>query len=65
MNNIYDKVFTWPKCNNKTLYPVNGNEDIIGVGYHEICICDECAAELYSEPQYDNTVKFIEIEEDL
>ena len=63
MNNIHDKVFTCPKCHNKTLYPINGNENIVGIGYHEICICDECAAELCSEPQYDNTVKFVEITE--
>lgn len=63
MNNIYDKVFTCPKCTNKTLYPVNGNENVVGIGYHEICICDECAAELWSEPQYDNTVKFVDIPE--
>ena len=63
MNNIHDKVFTCPKCNNKTLYPINGNEDIVGIGYHEICVCDECAAELWTETQYDNTVKFVEITE--
>ena len=63
MNNIHDKVFTCPKCHNKSLYPINGNKDIVGIGYHEICICDECAAELWSEPQYDNTVKFVEITE--
>ena len=45
MNNIHDKVFACPKCTNKTLYPVNGNEDIVGIGYHKLCICDECGAE--------------------
>lgn len=64
MNNIHDKIFTYPKCTNKTLYPVNGNRDIIGIGYHEVCICDECASELWSEPQYDNTVKFVDISEE-
>lgn len=64
MNNIHDKVFTCPKCTNKTLYPVDGNENIIGIGYHDLCICEECAAELYSEPQYDNTVKFADINEE-
>lgn len=62
-NNIHDNVFICPKCGNKTLYPVY-LEDIaliIGIGYHDLCICDECGAELYSEPQYDNTVKFVEI----
>lgn len=27
MNNIHDKVFTCPKCGNRTLYPLNWNED--------------------------------------
>lgn len=58
MNNIHDRVFTCPKCTNQTLYPVNG------IGYHEICICEECAVEFWTEPQYDNTVKFIDIPED-
>ena len=31
VNNIHDKVFTCPKCTNKTLYPVNGNNDIVGI----------------------------------
>lgn len=64
-NNIHDKVFICPKCGSRTLYPVlNGEEDIvslIGIGYHDVCICDECGAELWSEPQYDNTVEFVEI----
>lgn len=64
MNNIHDKVFICPKCTNQTLYPVNGNKDVSGIGYHEICICEECAAEFWTEPQYDNTVKFIDIPED-
>ena len=64
MNNIHDKVFTCPKCANKTLYPVNENKDITGIGYHEVCICEECDAELLSEPQYDNIVKFVDIEEE-
>ena len=63
-NNIHDKVFTCPKCQNDTLIPVNGNEAVVGIGYHDLCICDECAVELYSEPQYDNTVKFVELEEE-
>lgn len=64
MNNIHDKVFICPKCGNKTLYPVNGNKDIIGIGYHEVCICGECAAELLAEPQFDYSVKFIDIPEE-
>jgi uncharacterized protein with PIN domain len=64
MNNIHDKVFTCPKCTNKTLYPVNGNKDVVGIEYHDICVCDECGAELWSEQQYDNTVKFVDIPEE-
>lgn len=63
-NNIHDKVFICTKCTNKTLYPVNGNENTVGIGYHEVCVCDECGTELLSEPQYDNSVKFIDVPED-
>ena len=63
-NNVHNKVFTCPKCANKTLYSVDGNEDIIGIGYHDLCICDECGAELYSEPQFDFSVKFVELDEE-
>lgn len=31
-NNIHDKVFTCPKCTNNTLIPVNGNNDVTGIG---------------------------------
>lgn len=61
MNSIHDKVFTCPKCTNKTLYSANDTEDIIGIGYHEVYICNECGAELFSEPQYDFSVKFVDI----
>ena len=57
MSNVHDKVFVCPKCGNKTLYPINGNKDIIGIG-------EECAAELWSEPQFDNSVKFVDIPEE-
>ena len=60
--NVDDKVFTCPIFFNITLVPVDGNESVIGIGYHDICICEECAAELYTEPQYDFTVQFVEIE---
>lgn len=63
-NNIHDKIFMCPKCGNKTLVPVDGNEDITGIGYHDLCICEECAAELYSEPQVDYTVVFVELDEE-
>lgn len=64
MNNVHDKVFTCPKCSNRMLYPTNDNEDILGIGYREVCICDECGAELLSEPQYDGTVKFVNISDE-
>lgn len=63
-NNIHDKVFICPKCRNKTLVPVDGNNDRLGIGYHDLCICEECAAELYSEPQFDFTVKFVKLDEE-
>ena len=63
-NNIHDSVFVCPKCRNRTLYPVPTDtddiRDIIGIGYHDLCICEECGAELLAEPQSDNTVKFVE-----
>lgn len=60
MNNIHDKIFTCPKCGNKTLVPVNGNNSTVGIDYHELCVCEECGAELYTEPQSDLTVLFVE-----
>lgn len=60
MNKMRNKVFTCPKCKNKSLYPVNTN----GIDYHDIFICGECAAELWSEPQFDGTVKFVVIKEE-
>ena len=59
-NYIKDKVFACPKCGNVALVPVEENPNTIGIDYHDLCICEECAAELYAEPQYDNTVKFVE-----
>lgn len=58
MSNIHDKVFTCPICTSKELYPINGNEDVTGIGYHDICVCDECGAELYALPQVDYSVSF-------
>lgn len=62
-NNIHDKVFTCPKCHNKALVPVE-EPGVIGIGYHDLCICEECAAELLAEPQFDFTVKFVEQEDE-
>lgn len=63
MNNIHDKVFTCPKCYNETLVPVE-EPGVVGIDYHDLCICEECGAELLAEPQFDFTVKFVEPEEE-
>ena len=63
-NNIHDKVFDCPKCTNRTLVPVEYDK-LLGIGYGDICICEECAAELKARPNYDGTVDFEKIEEDL
>ena len=52
------KYYTCPKCGNKTLCSTENEID-----FHTLCICEECAAELYSEPQYDGSVKFIGLSE--
>jgi ribosomal protein L37AE/L43A len=71
INKIHDKVFTCPKCHNKTLYCIefynedaNKAREVLGIGYGDICICDECGAELKAEPTYEGYVKFKEIKED-
>lgn len=61
-NNIHDKVFDCPKCTNKTLTPVE-HDKILGIGHGDICICEECGAELKAVPHYDFTVDFEEIED--
>ena len=62
-NNVHDKVFICPKCTNNTLMPIE-QDKILGLGYGDILICEECAAELKARPNYDFTVDFEEIEED-
>lgn len=61
-NNVHDKVFDCPKCQNKTLIPLKPDK-IFGIGYGDILICDECAADLKARPNYDGTVEFVEFEE--
>lgn len=63
MSNIHDKVFMCPKCHNRTLVPVE-QLSTVGIGYHDLCICEECAAELLAEPQFDFTVRFVEQEDE-
>ena len=60
-NNIRDKVFVCPKCGNKALVPIEMNENTIGIDYHDLCICEECDSKLYTKPQFDCTVKFVEL----
>lgn len=64
MNRIRDNIFTCPKCGNKTLVPVEQNVDTLGIDYHDLCICEECAAELLAEPQFDGTVTFVPVEDE-
>lgn len=59
-----EKIFICPKCGNKTLVPVDQNPNALGIDYHDLCICEECGAELLAEPQYDGTVKFVDVEEE-
>lgn len=67
-NNIHDTVFICPKCYNKTLVPLPTTtpeiNQLLGIGYHDLCICEECGAELLAEPQSDNTVRFVEVGEE-
>lgn len=62
-NNIHDSVFTCPECHNKTLYPLE-SPGPLGIGYGEVCICDECGSEFKAVPEYDFTVNFEPLTED-
>ena len=53
------KYYTCPKCGNKTLCSTENDID-----FHILCICEECASELYAEEQYDGSVKFVEMTEE-
>ena len=54
------KMFDCPRCHNKTLVDIDNyvtrNAD---VDYHDKFVCEECGAELLSEPQFDGTITFI------
>lgn len=54
------KMFDCPRCHNKTLVDIDNyvtrNAD---VDYHDQFVCEECGAELLSEPQFDGTIRFI------
>lgn len=58
--------FDCPRCHNKgTVFDVDREVKMpYDVDYHDTCICDECASEFYAEPQYDGTMKFVDIDEE-
>lgn len=58
--------FDCPRCHNKgTVFDVDREAKMpYDVDYHDTCICDECASEFYAEPQYDGTMKFVDIDEE-
>lgn len=57
--------FTCPVCHNKTVYDTEC--DVYApydVDYDDLCICEECGAELYARPQFDGTIEFdVSVEE--
>jgi len=61
-NNIHDKEFFCPDCHNKTLIPIH-YDNILGISYDDICICEECAGEFKARPNYDFSVKFEKYED--
>ena len=55
-----NRAFECPLCRNNTLYCVD--HDCFrpaDVDYHELFVCDECGAELLSEPQYNGKIRFV------
>lgn len=51
--------FTCPECGNKTAYCIDHDVHIpADVDYHDKFVCEECGAELYSEPQHNGKIKF-------
>lgn len=52
-------MFTCPECGNKTACCVDHDVHIpADVDYHDKFVCEECGAELYSEPQHNGEIKF-------
>lgn len=60
INKVRDRIFICSKCGNRTLVPMEEHTYTLEVDYHDLCICEECAAELLAEPQWDGTVKFVD-----
>lgn len=55
-----NRAFECPVCGNRTLYCADNDcFRVSDVDYHDLFICDECGAELLSEPQYDGTIRFV------
>lgn len=51
--------FVCPICHNKTVYDVE--QDVYRpyeVGYDDLCVCEECGAEMHARPKYDGTINF-------
>lgn len=62
--NIHNRSFTCPKCGNAGVLIPLEEPHILGVGYHELLICDECGAELLGNPNVDYKLSFMELEEE-
>lgn len=53
--------FYCPMCHNKTLYCVDHDcSRPSDVDWHDNFVCDECGAEVVSEPQYDGKIRFVQ-----
>lgn len=53
--------FYCPMCHNKTLYCIDHDcSRPFDVDWHDNFACDECGAEVLSEPQYDGKIRFIQ-----
>ncbi len=50
--NVY---YFCPMCHNKSVTSI----DNCTPDYHDLCICEECGAELLAEPQFDGSMKFV------
>lgn len=55
-------LFRCPRCTNFTV--VDMEQDITApyqVDYHDVCVCEDCGLELWSEPQLNGVIKFVPI----
>ena len=58
------KYYKCPECQNHTLCAVDEKTEGLVLDFHALCICEECGAELYAEPHYDNTISFVHLSEE-